>query len=386
MSVIAGGLLLGVLTTALSAGGLAFQRNAHKRLLSRQQPGEPLGRSFSDAHWRVGVAMMVTSALLSLAVTALLGQALSSSLAALTIVWAFFFSVVCLHEKPTRLDAVAAVALVSGTVCVVLGKIGFSPAPAAPLFLSAAEIVGIFAGRRQLAIGLLIGAALVASLIAEFVLKRVDNPRVLRPRALLAVRLFLASACGATTGICSKGFSVIVASAISKSSNVGLDVAAVFFIALLASVVLQMRYLGESLKIASLNAVVPLYQSALVVGGAICGLAIWNEPLGVMALFFAGIACIVTGILLKLRRSTDAEPATTPPRTLAPSATTEQPAPPRRRNSAPAMLEVSARSKALQDVRTSMPFSVSEADVGGRAATVASPLASSDAVSFGLAF
>ena len=383
---IVGGLLLGLLTTALSAGGLALQRSAHKRLLSQRVGADaPQRRSFTEPHWRWGVAMMIVSALLSLAVTALLGQALSSSLAALTIVWAFIFSVSCLHENHTRLDVVATAMLIAGTVLTVTGKLGFSPPTT--IFLSADGITLIFKGRRQIVMGLLIGTALVASLAVEYILKKAQHTRP-RKSAILAVRLFLASTFGATTGVCSKGFSVLVAFAITESTPVGLEIAAVFCIALIASVILQLRYLGEALKVANLNSVVPIYQSALVVGGAICGLTIWDEPIGVPAIFFAGVACILSGILLKVQKAPD-EPAaaTPPPHSLAPFER-EQSAPLRRRNSAPAMLEVSAQSKALQEACPSMPISFSEANVGGGgAAMTASPLASSDAASsVGLAF
>jgi hypothetical protein len=287
---------------------------------------------------------MALSALLSLAVVALLGQALSSSLASITILWAYTIGSLFLNERVTRIDAAVMVFLVCGAVLVVVGKLGFTPSTTP--FLSANDIESIFSGRRQLGLGLALGAVSVCTLaLAES--KRACGAST---RVLLAFRLVLCGIFGATTGVASKGFSTLAASMIADSTSDGIQLAAVFLIGLLASVILQLRYLGESLKIAPLNAVVPIYQAALVLGGAASGIAFWNEEISSVGLFFGGVACIVCGLALRVRVKLDdpTQLETAPAPELAPEQIVSR-VHPRRRNSAPALLESS--SKSVTEVR-----------------------------------
>ena len=119
-----GGLALGMLTTFLSASGLALQKRAHHDLAPARAVAAAGGlsvRSYTSSAWRFGMLFLIISALLSISVSALLGQALASSLAALTIVWALIIAACggarC-NKGLTYADGIAAGMCVAGTFAV----------------------------------------------------------------------------------------------------------------------------------------------------------------------------------------------------------------------------------------------------------------------------
>lgn len=83
------GILVALLTTFLSAFGLAMQKRVHSRLARRREHATLAGdqaklnalRSYKQPLWLVGITCMILSSLLSLVTFALLGQAVASSMA-----------------------------------------------------------------------------------------------------------------------------------------------------------------------------------------------------------------------------------------------------------------------------------------------------------------
>ena len=305
-----GGIALGMFTTLLSASGLAFQKRAHHELAPRRLLG-PV-RSYTNNFWRVGMALLIVSALLSIAVSALLGQALASSLAALTIVWALAIAA-CSGKRCgkglTCGDGVAAGLCVAGTVAVVVGKVGVT-ANGAP-FLSPNQVQATLGRPAAVALGSVVGALVAAAATTIYILTKTEQSLTgpagmsssQRHTVLLCLRLFLAGAFGAFTGVATKGFSTILASGFVSDGGIASVLISplvwVFLAALIASVVCQMGSLGGALKLAPLTLVVPFYQSSLICGGALSGIVFWNETLDNLALFIAGIFVTIGGLAVK---------------------------------------------------------------------------------------
>ena len=132
----------------LSALGLSLQRAGHLRLApARAASPHARVRSFTSVAWSVGLACIVSSALLSLGVSALLGQFLASSFAALTLVWAALLRHFMLQERLTLRDVSVILLLVGGTLQIVFGRtLGASGGTAT--FLSPASLQQTLASWR----------------------------------------------------------------------------------------------------------------------------------------------------------------------------------------------------------------------------------------------
>ena len=294
-----GGITLGLFTTLLSAIGLALQKRGHAVLAPLRSQGVAV-RSWTSLPWRAGLSLLIVSSLLSIAVTALLGQALASSMAACTIVWSLI--IVFLGGAPlTIFDFVSAFLCVCGTVAVVLGRLGLTAKGA--VFLTAEDVKKTLGRMDSIVFGSLLGAATMSAAITALTFRGVERgDSGFGSRTLLASRLFLAGAFGAFTGVASKGFSTILAAEVeSGSPGAALSEALfwVFLLALISSVVCQMAMLGGALKLAPLIFVVPYYQCSLILGGALCGIFLWNETLDNPALFAVGVAVTLSGLIVK---------------------------------------------------------------------------------------
>ena len=330
-----GGLLLGCFTTALSAAGLTLQKLGHLRLeRERELQIAALGtsslRSYDSLHWRLGLCCLVASALLSLAVTALLGQALASTLAALTILWSALFARAFLHEHLGRIDAVALSLLISGAVLALV--FGRSP-EGSENFLSPQDVRARLVRPLPIALGVCIATLQAAFLLFIAVIESArlkhrsggTSPSAARatpppaagqglarppppvPARLLRAALFARVACAgifsAWTGLCSKGFSSQIGYSTQSSANLAAVTSSIGFYALLAgliaSVLLQTGELSAALRYGDASIVVPAYQALIVLLGVLWGLSFWGErpPTSeALTFFILGLLLILAGL------------------------------------------------------------------------------------------
>jgi uncharacterized membrane protein len=295
--------------SAVQARRLSAESTSSALLQEERERAAAL-RSFRSPRWLAGVALMVLSALLSLGVVALIGQSLSSSLAALTILYSLIISRLCLGET-LPLPALGACALlVAGTVTVVaFGR------PTSSGFLSPGDIEALLSRPLPIFFGAAVAVLLALLLAASHALEgrrsgcawqqlRCSRSHV--SRSLLLLQLALAGLLGATTSFASKGFASLAAFAVQtgqvRAVATGGPLLWLFLCGLLASVVLQASFLSAAMKQGALSAVVPAYQSSLVLGGAIFGSVFWAERQGATGAetvgFLCGIAVLLCGLAL----------------------------------------------------------------------------------------
>jgi len=305
-----GGVIIALCTTCLSALGLALQKLAHSRRLrvAAALRRTPVTRS---PLFLAGIACMVVSALVSLAVIALVGQAVASSFAAVTIVWSLIFSSALLHERVTVLDVLCALVLAAGAVLVVVfGRQGgshdpkLSPKLVRRLFTR--EAVLVFAPLAAFAIFVCAAGARLLSSGAGATLAR------LRGSALLA--LAAAGLCSGATGSASRGLVGLVAFALQHGRGAEVAAsAAVWLFALSLPVCLlgQVSALNLALRLRPSNEVVPAYQASIVLLGAVFGVVLFEEGSGLNVGGFAGgVGVILFGLaLLSLKRAPPPPPA-----------------------------------------------------------------------------
>jgi drug/metabolite transporter (DMT)-like permease len=119
------GVGIALATTFMSALGMTLQKRTHQRLEGRREAARRKHRtdaalaSYKQPLWVVGLVLMAASALLSLAVFALVGQSVASAFASITIVWSLLLSVAVLRERITPLDVIVATLMITGTVLAV---------------------------------------------------------------------------------------------------------------------------------------------------------------------------------------------------------------------------------------------------------------------------
>jgi hypothetical protein len=338
----AAGVLIALLTTCLSALGLALQKRVHARLSVRREEalrregdtksGKGAARAGDGAAaaaraeadrslrshrqplWVIGIALMAISSLMSLAVFALLGQAVSSAMASVTILWNILFARILLHEPFTRVDAATTVLLIVGAVLVVVfGRKGKQVAS----FLSPDDIQRLM-GRTAVAIFTpIVGVLMVFCILAHYYVvqrrKRVAARRwQIRIDEMLTI--LLAGLFSACTGYLSRGFVTLLSYAAQT------DAGAVFTwygsyllgIFLPISLVFQVGYLNAALKLGDATEVTPQYQSWVVLLGVVFGYIYWEEGqgkgTGATIGFWVGVILILVGIGgLLLKRKPDPE-------------------------------------------------------------------------------
>ena len=311
------GIILGLCTTFLSALGLVCKKRAHDAPHLRSL------RSFQKREWLLGLACLVTSALASLGVSYLLGQALASCMAAVTIVWGVVLRKALLKEPSHRHDLLCSALLTLGVAVVLFSAPSSTPSAADPR----AIIADTFATpRAQATVGvcLLLTAALLTAVHAY------RCGRGFRPLLLLLLSALLSGA----TGCFSKALGSLLALAFSGRAAAASVLATpqvyLSLIALVASVVAQLWHLNAALKQARASLIMPLYQALFVLVGVGAGALIWGEgsdrtpvEAGAMA---AGLLCIIAGLFVLLAGHGAPQPAAQPPATQAAPST----APPER--------------------------------------------------------
>jgi len=264
-----GGVLIALVTTALSAAGLTLQKLAHLRRAAAVAAA-PRAHWCTDPLFAAGIACMVVSALVSLAVFALVGQAVASAFSALTIVYALAFSVLVLGERFTLSDGLLAALLVLGAVlCVVFGHAGAAD-DAGPA-LSPAEVSAIFSRTIVTVAAPLVVLVMAACGVTLVILRTMRHTRrssAAELRVNAGVALLLAGLFSGVTGTCSRGFISLAASAtlgVARSAAVvSTPHVYLFLVVLLASLVGQIMSLNAALKLRPAREIIPVYQSMIV--------------------------------------------------------------------------------------------------------------------------
>ena len=298
------GIILGLCTTFLSALGLVCKKRAH------DAPHLSSLRSFEKREWLIGLACLVTSALASLGVSFLLGQALASCMAAVTIVWGVVLRKALLKEPSHRHDVLCSALLTLGVAVILFSAPSSAPSAADPR----ATIADAFSTpRAQATVGLYL--LLTAALLTAVHVYRCG--RGLRPLLLLLLSALLSGA----TGCFSKALGSLLALAFSSRAAAAsvLTTPQVYLslAALVSSVIAQLWHLNAALKLARASLIMPLYQALFVLVGVGAGALVWGEgssrtpvEAGAMA---AGLLCLLAGLLVLLAGHGGPRPAAQPP-------------------------------------------------------------------------
>jgi hypothetical protein len=305
--ILTSGVCLACVTTFLSALGFTLQKASFAS-------APFLGCLRSPFTWYAGLACVVISALASLAVSALLGQLLASSMAALTLVWAAGARHFLLGEAVGIHDVAEAVLLMAGTVIIAAGR-GLTerdPVLFSPTLL--ATSLNSWRSAIYCAVFFFCFAVLWTSSWRQF--------------CRLPCLLGLSALFGALTGAASKAVGSLLVQA-GRTGSIA-EVAASFYtwlfvLVLVASVLFQLAYLNEALKVGAASVVIPSYQGLFLLGGVATALVLWREDEGLTpaggGCVGAGVAIIIAGLAYKavLDRASPATgtrepPAAPPPR------------------------------------------------------------------------
>ena len=291
------GVSVALISTLISATGLTLQKRTHKRLEREkeaaaataadastaapdslpvpsngaqdttlvQSSSTPKKQYYKQASWLAGVSCMLASALMSLAVFALLGQARSSALAAMTIVWNGLLAKAFLNEVFTGVDALSSILVILGAlIAVIFGANGAQEQAGKTIddlvdslhrttvVIAAVVIVLVY-----------IGAYLFLRRMRQWEVAgtRTDGQK----RATCFVRVALAALFSGSTGMLSKNVVVCLVQLVgSRSPYVLTRFEFYFFVASLpASLVLQLGYLNGALREMDALEVVPPYQARI---------------------------------------------------------------------------------------------------------------------------
>ena len=287
------GVAVAIITTCMSALGLALQKKGHAS--TRQVP------LFRRPVWIVGILLLVASSLLSLAVFALVGQSVASSFAALTIVWSMLFSKFILHEQLRVSDGIVAGLMVAGTLLVVVfGSMGSAQSA---VFLDADQILSLL--QAPVAEGCL--AAYLSTLVCGIgytaIAERLHKVGKISAssfawRATLFIRSLVCGIFSGFVGFFSKAVVSIFASAtLSIAENLRTWQVYVFILLLLTAVIAQVWTLNTSLRHFPVREAVPLYQAMVVMIGVVFGWTLYAEANGKTTSQITGFLCGVSSII-----------------------------------------------------------------------------------------
>ena len=281
------GIVLGCVTTFLSAMGLVCKKRAHNRPQTI-----PRTRSYHKLEWVLGLSFMAISSLASIAVTFFLGQQLASAMAALTLLWGLALRYFLLPtESISTCDVISSLFLASGVGLALstIPKDTLTDAPSDPRELLPWAVQRLEA---QLAIGVFI-----LSIFTLCATLWVLSCARWRPHALL----LLSSLFSCATGAFARQLGLIL-----SLGSLGLSSPLLWgsLAGVVGSVILQVWNLNASLKLAPSALVMPLYQALFVLFGVAAGALLWGE--GVQRTAFqnaclgGGIGLIVVGLLVLL--------------------------------------------------------------------------------------
>ncbi len=208
-------MLIALGTTGMTAAGLTMQKLVHKRLegareaaLRKHQVNPKHLRSYRQKLWIIGLILMALGAVVSLAVFALLGQAVASAMASVTLLWNAGLASRILKERFTVVDAVSTTLLIAGAVIVVyFGQFGSSST-----FLNIDDVLATInrPGATVPVFSAMIAVVMaVVMLIIYAIVYRYNRLRPLPPilwSSLAFFPPFMAGIFSGWTGFLSKGF------------------------------------------------------------------------------------------------------------------------------------------------------------------------------------
>ncbi len=355
----AAGVIVGCITTFMSATGLAMQKKTHQRLEARRAAArkqgrkDPALRSYKQKLWLAGILLMALASLGSLAVfvslhfqrenwhksqhwhllrscsahllmslpprslstllacttQSLLGQAVASSLAALTILWTIPWAVFYLHERFSWVDGVVSIFMIVGAVlAVVFGRRG----EVSSSFLSPQQIADIMQRSAVYIFSAIIAVVLFGTLLYIYVVDKRSDRGTAKPLEIRTAAFGLILCSGifsGFTGLCSKGVVTQLSYAFKFGEYSDVFTWFGFYFLLLGlptALVLQVSFLNAALKRSDATEVVPVYQAFIVIWGVAFGWIYYREGAGKSggdtAGFFCGALLIVLGILLLLQK------------------------------------------------------------------------------------
>lgn len=293
------GVIIAIFTTFCSALGLVLQKLSHNKR-STSNHNKELKKGSFEVRWVAGVALMALSAIISLAVFSLCGQAVASSFATLTIVWSLLLSALILSEPVLVIDLIVCSTLIVGAIIsIVFG----SKVPRADSSSPATVTVNLSSNRFIITMSVLAVLGFLSTLTTIYLTRRKKTLTLTGVRlACLSSILVACIFCG-LTGTMSTSFVGLISYAITTNAYETFTFVPFYFIflSLLASLVLQITFLNKALKLRPNNEVVPLYQSGVCLFGVSMGLLIFGEGpavVGDLAGFSCGIVLCVFGLLL----------------------------------------------------------------------------------------
>ena len=329
------GILVALCTTFLSAFGLALQKRVHgklslqrEELLRKNKPTVTQStttpatnvpsstkdktknpkylRSYYQPLWIIGLLCLISSSLLSLIVFSLLGQAVASAMASITIIWNLILARLLLKEIFTFIDGIVTIFLLIGAVtAVVCGRQGSTIESA----LSPRTIQNLWTRDAVIIFTPLIGVAMLICIFYNYFLKERRKLRMATRRQIQIgeiLLLFLSGCFSGFTGLLSRGFVSLLSYAIQDNAKAVFTWWGSYMFAffLIPSLICQVACVNAGLKMADATEVVPQYQSWIVTLGVIFGYIYYNEgagkSTGALIGFWVGIILIIIGICLLL--------------------------------------------------------------------------------------
>jgi hypothetical protein len=297
------GVLIALCTTFCSALGLVFQKLAHNK-----SKGKP--KKNFDLRFITGISLMALSAVVSLAVFALCGQAVASSFATITIIWSLLLSAIILKEPILIIDIIVCSTLILGAVvAVIFGSRVPRKESSGPTTIAA----NFSSFRFILTISCLAGLCIVSMCFTTYLTRQKKHLSIFGQRLACFSSIFVACIFCGFTGTFSTGFVGLIAFAFTTSANDVFTYIPTYFIflSLTASVILQITYLNKALKLRPNNEVVPLYQSGVCTIGVALGLLIFGEGTAIVSdlvFFSCGIVLCIIGLLLLGFKRTSSSP------------------------------------------------------------------------------
>jgi len=287
------GVIIALFTTFSSALGLVLQKLSHNNKSSTTTKR-------IDKTFMAGVSLMALSAIVSLAVFALCGQAVASSFATLTIVWSLLLSAIILKEPILYIDIIVCTTLIIGAIIsIVFG----SKVPRVDSSSPSTVRLNLSSTRFIITMSVLAVLGLCSTLLTVSLARRKKVLTVAGLRLACLSSIVVACVFCGLTGTMSTSFVGLIAYAFTTSASEVFTFVPLYFIflSLIASLVLQITFLNKALKLRPNNEVVPIYQSGVCIVGVAMGLLIFGEGPAVaadLAGFSCGIVLCVCGLLM----------------------------------------------------------------------------------------
>jgi Magnesium transporter NIPA len=306
-----GGVAVALGSTVFASSGLILQKLAHNRQEAAALSGKPAKPAVSTCIWWGGLLSLALSSVLSLVTYGLLGQALASAFAALTIPANSFLAFRFLGEKFTLVDGICMFLICAGiTISVAFCNTSTS---------SVVYNVDVILSLLQRPIVYATSAVLVSSFFFSLIFFAYLNYKKYKGWKIECfVRAYLAGLFSGITGFCSKSMVVCIENMVSTKNLGDLYTISfwIFVLGLPASLVTQVYFLNSALAKFDAIEAIPPYQSFVVLVGVISGWIYFNEAADASTLskilFVVGAGISVTGMIGLLLKKPSSQPVYMP--------------------------------------------------------------------------